>query len=62
LNVSAIFPATPVHSSGSRAEKSPRLNAANAASSCLASSSVLLRREPSPGRAMGIEVLFFIKD
>jgi len=33
LNVSAILPGTPVQSSGSRAEKSPRLNAINAASS-----------------------------
>ncbi len=33
LNVSAILPGTPTQSSGSRAEKSPRLNAINAASS-----------------------------
>jgi hypothetical protein len=33
LNVSAILPGTPVQSSGSRAEKSPRLNAINAESS-----------------------------
>ena len=37
LKASAILPATPVHSSGSRTEKSPFLKAFRAASSCAAS-------------------------
>jgi hypothetical protein len=61
LNVSAIFPATPVQSSGNRVEKSPRLNAIKAASNRLLSHSVRPDRELLAGRArFVVEVFFFM--
>src|SRR3954470_12257295 len=46
LKVSAIFPATPVQSTGRRTEKSPLLKATRADRSCFWSSSVPLMRDP----------------
>src|SRR5205085_1862288 len=60
LNVSAIFPATPVQSSGNRAEKSPRLNAIRAVSSRLLSTSLFSAREPLPVRRRLGDVAVFI--
>src|SRR5213083_2205411 len=60
LNVSAILPATPVQSSGSRAEKSPRLKTINAESNCLVSSSLPLVVERFRDRGFVVRGAFFI--
>src|SRR5207248_9716720 len=60
LKVSATLPAMPVQSSGSLAEKSPRLNAVKAARNCLLSSWSPLIEELLSDRRRGAEAVFFI--
>jgi hypothetical protein len=63
LKVSAIFPATPVQSSGSRTVKSPRLKATNALKSSRLSHSPFPECAPWVRvRRREEEVVFFMND
>src|SRR5262249_12695722 len=60
LNVSAILPGTPVQFSGSRAEKSPRLNAISAVSNGPVCNSFPLVCERLRDRVFWVTGVFFI--